>query len=181
MEIQEKKMEWFIIRVAKGQDKKVKISLLEQLKRYKVTDLVADIVIPTEKEVKLKNGKKLIKSKNMLAGYVFINAALNPVLIEIISQTRGCYGFMGNDPKHPLPLRQNEISNMLGTIEDDKEVILINWIKGERIKINDGPFSGFEGQVTENDYSKNKLKVEVKIFGRSTPLELEYHSVEKIA
>lgn len=173
-------MNWYIIRVAKGQDKKVKISLQEQLKRYKVTELVADIVIPTEKEVKLKNGKKLVKSKNMLAGYVFVNAELSSNLVEIISQTPGCYGFMGNDPKNPLPLRKNEVAQMLGTIEDDKEVLLINWVKGERVKIIEGPFSGFEGQVTEIDYSKTKLKVEVKVFGRATPLELEYHSVEKI-
>lgn len=174
-------MNWYIIRVAKGQDKKVKTSLQEQLKRYKVTELVSDIVIPTEKEVKLKNGKKLIKSKNMLAGYVFVNADLTSNLVEIISQTPGCYGFMGNDPKNPLPLRQSEVDKMLGTVEDDKEIMLVNWIKGERIKITEGPFSGFEGQVTEIDSNKNKLKVEVKVFGRATPLELEYHSVEKIS
>lgn len=174
-------MNWYIIRVAKGQDNKVKTAIEEQLVRYKIAESVTDIVIPTEKEIKLKNGKKIVKSKNMLAGYVFIHADLtNPTVVGIINDTPGCYGFMGSDRKNPPALKQTEVDKMLGNILDDEAVINVAWIKNQNIRIVDGPFKGFEGVIHEIDDVKKKLKVEVKIFGRATPLELDYISVEKI-
>lgn len=170
-------MNWYIIRVAKGQDNRVKNALKEQIQRYKAESQVGDIVIPTEKEVKMKNGKKVVKSKNMLAGYVLLNADLNDKLIEIIKNTPGCYGFMG-DAKTPVPLKQSEVDKMLGNVSED-EIMLEQWINGQRIKITDGPFKNFEGTINGIDDFKKKLKVEVKVFGRPTPLELDYHSVEK--
>lgn len=172
-------MNWYIIRVAKGQDNKVKNALKEQLIRYKAESAVEDIVIPTEKEIKLKNGKKIVRSKNMLAGYVFVHATLDQRVIEIINNTPGSYGFMGHDPKNPVPLKQAEVDKMLGNIVDEEES-RIEWAKGQNIRINDGPFKNFEGIINEIDDMKKKLKVEVKVFGRPTPLELDYHSVEKI-
>lgn len=173
-------MNWYIVKVAKGQDNRVKNAIVEQLQRYKINHLVSDIVIPTEKEIKLKNGKKIQKSKNMLAGYVFVNADLsNTFVIDVVNETPGSFGFMGNDKKNPTPLKQTEVDKMLGNIVDDVDV-KFEWIKGENIKINDGPFKNFEGVIEDIDDFKKKLKIEVKIFGRPTPLELDYHNVEKI-
>jgi transcription termination/antitermination protein NusG len=173
-------MNWYIIRVAKGQDNRVKNAIREQLVRYKVETAVSDIVIPTEKEIKLKNGKKIVRSKNMLAGYVFLLADLtDQKVVDIINDTPGSYGFMGSDKKVPLALKQHEVDKMLGNIVDEEEV-KIEWIKGQPIRITDGPFKNFEGVVNDVDDIKKKLKVEVKIFGRPTPLELDYHSAEKI-
>jgi len=171
------KMNWYIIRVAKGQDNRVKASLRENIARYKAESQVGDIVIPTEKEIKMKNGKKIVRSRNMLAGYVLLNADLSDKLIEIINNTPGCYGFMG-DSKMPVPLKQTEVDKMLGNVSD-AELTIEHWINGQRIKITDGPFKNFEGTINEIDDFKKKLKVEVKVFGRATPLELDYHSVEK--
>jgi transcription termination/antitermination protein NusG len=173
-------MNWYIIRVAKGQDNKVKTAIQEQLNRYKVSANVEDIVIPTEKEIKLKNGKKIIRNKNMLAGYVFVYADLsNPLVIDIINDTPGSYGFLGSDRKNPPALKQAEVDKMLGNIVDEENET-IQWIKNQAIRITDGPFKSFEGIINEIDNDKKKLKVEVKIFGRVTPLELDYHAVEKI-
>jgi len=173
-------MNWYIIRVAKGQDNKVKNAIREQLTRYNFENAVSDIVIPTEKEIKLKNGKKIISNKNMLEGYVFLFADLSNVkVVDIINDTPGSYGFMGSDRKNPPALKQHEVDKMLGNIVDEVEV-KIEWIKGQGIRIVDGPFKSFEGTVNEVDDVKKKLKVEVKIFGRPTPLELDYHSAEKI-
>lgn len=174
-------MKWYILRVAKGQDNRVKSAIIEQLQRYKVDQYVSDIIIPTEKEIKLKNGKKIMRNRNMLAGYVFVNADLtNDFVIDVITETPGSFGFMGDDKRKPTALKQSEVDKMLGTIVDDDEDIKNTWIKGQMIKINDGPFKNFEGRIEEIDEMKKKLKVEVKIFGRSTPLEVDYHSVEKV-
>lgn len=177
-------MEWYIIRVAKGQDRKVKTSIEEQLVRYKVSELVQDIVIPTEKEIKLRNGKKVKRDRAMLAGYVFVNADLktNPIVVDIINDIPGSYGFMSDDPKNPMALKKADVDKMLGNMINDVESEnKISWIKGERVKIIEGPFNGFDGSITDIDSNKNRLKVEVKVFGRATPMEVEYHAVEKVA
>ncbi|MFN3379451.1 MAG: transcription termination/antitermination protein NusG [Runella zeae] len=179
-------LNWYVIRAVSGQEKKIKSYLENEITRQGLQESIPEILIPTEKIVEMRNGKKRIREKNFFPGYIIISADLaRGEAYHLITTMPGVLGFLGNtsgNSKIPVPLRQSEINRILGKVEDAVEEVeapKVSFMKGESVKIIDGPFSGFMGTVEEIFDDKKKLNVVVKIFGRSTPVELSYAQVEK--
>ena len=179
-EIQKK---WYVVRAVSGKEKKVKEQLDVEIIRHKLEDYVAQILIPTEKVYQIRNGKKVSKERNFFPGYIMVEAVLTGEVPHIIKGVTNVIGFLGAEKGgDPVPLRQNEVNRILGTVDDlaeTEEELNIPFVAGEAIKVIDGPFNGFNGVIEEINAEKKKLKVMVKIFGRKTPLELNYMQVEK--
>jgi len=179
---------WYVIRVVSGQEKKVKNYLESEIDREKLQDFIPQVLIPSEKVYEMRNGKKRVRERNFFPGYVLISADLsNGEANHIITSIPGVIGFLGNNSasasKEPVPLRQSEINRILGKVDevrDMEEKLDTPYIIGESVKVMDGPFSGFTGTVEEVFEERKKLNVMVKIFGRNTPVELNYMQVEKL-
>lgn len=173
---------WYVLRAVSGKEGKVK-EYLEAL--MKKDDLLAanvgEILLPTEKYAQLRNGKRVVKEKLFLPGYVLVEANLQGEVAHTLRFMPNVLGFLGG-LDNPTPVRQSDINRILGTAEDitiKSEEVVIPFVVDEAVKVTDGPFSGFSGIIEEVNADKRKLKVMVKIFGRKTPLELSYSQVEK--
>jgi len=181
-EVQEKK--WYVIRAISGQENKIKTYIESEVKRLKIDSYVEEIIVPTQKVIQIRNGKKVSKEKVYFPGYIMIKANLTGEIPHIIRSFPNILGFLGETKGgDPVPLRGNEVSRMLGKVDElsmDAENIVIPFTIGESIKVIDGPFNGFNGNIEKVNEDKRKLEVMVKIFGRKTPLELSYMQVEKI-
>ena len=180
---QEIKKRWYVVRAISGKEKKVKEYIEMEVDRMKMTDYVAQILIPTEKVFQIRNGKKVSTERNFFPGYVLIEACLLGEVPHVIKNVPNVIGFLGGEKGgEPMPLRQTEVNRILGKVdelaESDQEMN-IPFIIGETVKVIDGPFNSFSGTIEEINEEKKKLKVMVKIFGRKTPLELSYMQVEK--
>ncbi|MEO1055193.1 MAG: transcription termination/antitermination protein NusG [Bacteroidota bacterium] len=180
-------LKWYVIRVVSGQEKKVKTYLENEIERENLTDYIPQVLIPSEKVYEMRNGKKRVRERNFFPGYVLISADLSHGEAKhLVTSIPGVIGFLSNNSasasKEPVPLRQSEINRILGKVDesDELEVKLDTpYIVGESVKVMDGPFSGFTGTVEEVFEERKKLNVMVKIFGRNTPVELNYMQVEK--
>ena len=174
---------WYVVRAVSGKEKKVKEYLELEIARMKLTDYVNQVLIPTEKVFKIQNGKKVSKEKAFLPGYVLIEAALVGEVSHVIKSIPNVIGFLGTEKGgEPVPMRMAEVNRILGKVDElsiTEEELKIPFVIGESVKVIDGPFSGFSGVIEEVMEDRKKLKVMVKIFGRSTPLELNYVQVEK--
>jgi transcriptional antiterminator NusG len=181
-------LKWYVLRVSSGQEKKVKSYLETEIERSKLTQFIPQVLIPSEKVYEMRNGKKKMRERNFFPGYVLVSADLeNGEAYHTVNNIPGVIGFLGNNSasasKEPVALRQTEVNRILGKVDeiDEMEEKLDKpFIKGESVKVMDGPFSGFTGSVEEIFEDKKKLNVMVKIFGRNTPVELSYLQVEKI-
>lgn len=172
---------WYVVRAISGQEKKVKAFIETELEREGLSDFVPQILIPMEKVYQMRNGKKNVKERNFYPGYILIQAELKGEVGSTIKGINGVVGFLGSKDE-PVPLRQNEVSRILGKVDEQAErgeTAIEPYIVGESVKVIDGPFNGFSGTIEEVYEEKKKLKVMVKIFGRRTPLELNYSQVEK--
>ena len=180
-------LKWYVIKAVSGQEKKVKNYLETEIIRQKLTDFVPQILIPVEKVYQIRNGKKKVRERTTLPGYVIVSADIDHgEVLHTITSIPGVLGFLGEKStgasKIPTPLRQSEINRILGSVEESNEFALkmeTPYIVGEQVKVIDGPFNGFTGTIEEVFEEKKKLNVTVKIFGRSTPVELNYVQVEK--
>jgi transcription termination/antitermination protein NusG len=179
---------WYVLRAVSQQEKKIKLYIENEAGRRKLTDFIPEILIPSETIVDIRNGKKRVREKNFFPGYIIVNADLsNGEVLHLIKSIPGVIGFLGKNGGAsivPEPLRQSEVNRILGIKEENNDVHSVNssvsFIKNEPVKVIDGPFNGFEGTVEEVYEEKKKLSVSVKIFGRSTPVELGYMQVEKM-
>lgn len=180
----ESKKLWYVLRAISGKEAKVKEVLDAQIKNTDLGNHLFQVLIPTEKVLTVRGGKKVVKEKNLYSGYVFIEADLTGEIIHQLVNTSNVIDFLrgrGKDAK-PEPLRQAEVMRMLGTADEMLEVTdddFNSYIVGETVKVTTGPFSGFSGRIEEVNREKKKLKVMVKVFGRSTPLELDNSQVER--
>jgi transcriptional antiterminator NusG len=179
-------VEWFVLHTLSGQEQKVRDSIEKRLKTEEMEEYIHEVLVPMEKIAEVRNGKKSVSQRKLFPGYVFINVELydeNKRLIEkpwyFIRDTQGIIGFVGGD--RPTPTPEAEIATIKDQIADseDMERPKVNFEVGETIKINDGPFLNFSGVIEEIDPERGKLKVTVNIFGRNTPVDLEYWQVEK--
>ncbi|MEC7063817.1 MAG: transcription termination/antitermination protein NusG [Bacteroidota bacterium] len=175
---------WYVVRSVSGKESKIKEYIESDLTRLGLSDHVEDILVPTEKVVQIRNGKKVSKEKNYFPGYIMIKANLSGEVPHIIRSITNVIGFLGETKGgEPVPLRPSEVNRLLGKVDElseQTENILIPFKIGETIKVIDGPFNGFNGSIEKVNEEKRKLEVMVKIFGRKTPLELSYMQVEKI-
>ena len=170
-----------VVFVMDGKEAKVKEYLDADIRNSDLGDYVSQVLIPTEKVYQVRNGKKIVKERSYLPGYVLVEAALVGEVPHRLRNTPNVIGFLGGMDK-PVPLRQSEVNRILGTVDelqDSGEDLNIPYVVGEAVKVNYGPFSGFSGVIEEVNTEKKKLKVMVKIFGRKTPLELGFMQVEK--
>lgn len=178
------KRAWYVLRAISGKEAKVKEVLDGAIKNSDLGNYVFQVLIPTEKVLTIKNGKKVVKEKNLYSGYVFVEAILVGEVQHELVNTTNVIDFLkgrGKDAK-PEPLRESEVMRMLGTADDineSAEDAVVDFMVGEIVKINDGPFSGFHGKITEVLPEKKKIRIVVKIFDRETPMELEYSKVER--
>jgi transcriptional antiterminator NusG len=173
---------WYVVRAISGKEKKVKQYIESEINRLKMGDYVKQVLVPTEKVYQIRNGKKTSKERQMLPGYVFIEAILTGEIPHIIENISGVINFLGPKGESPAPLRQSEINRIMGKMDeaaDSEAVMNVPYVVGESVKVIDGPFNSFTGVIEEINEEKKKLKVMVKIFGRKTPLELSYMQVEK--
>ena len=174
---------WYVIRAISGKEKRVKELLELEIDRHKINDYVEQILIPTEKIYQIRKGKKISKEKNYFPGYVLIQAALIGEVEHIIKSLTNVLGFLGaTKGGDPLPMRQTEVNRILGKVDElavNDEEMNIPYVIGESVKVVDGPFNNFNGIIENINEEKKKLTVMVKIFGRKTPLELNYMQVEK--
>ena len=174
---------WYVVRAVSGKEKKVKEQLEVEIQRQKLEDYIAQILIPTEKVYQIRNGKKVSKERSFFPGYILIEAALVGEVPHVIKGVTNVIGFLGAEKGgEAVPLRKTEVNRILGTVDElaeSEEELNIPFVIGEGIKVIDGPFNGFNGVIEEVNEEKKKLKVMVKIFGRKTPLELNYMQVEK--
>ena len=178
-EIQKK---WYVLRAISGKEHKVKEYIDYEIAHTNLCDFVAQVLIPTEKTVQVRNGKKVVKERSYLPGYVLVEAALVGEIAHHLRNVPNVLGFLGG-LDNPTPLRQSEVNRILGTMDEMQEVSMedttVLFTVGESVKVNHGPFSGFSGIIEEVSKEKRKLKVMVKIFGRKTPIELDFMQVEK--
>lgn len=178
--------QWFVLHTLSGQEQKVKDSITKRMKIEEVTDLIKDVLIPTEKVAEVKKGKKTTSTRKFYPGYILVHMKLlddKNQLIDrawyFIRETPGLIGFIGGD--RPVPLKPDEVDSILAQIEERQEKVApkVAFERGETVKVNDGPFQNFTGVIEEIDPERGKLKIAVSIFGRSTPVELEYWQVER--
>ena len=181
----EGKKEWYVLRAISGKEAKVKEVLDAAIKNTDLGNFVSQVLIPTEKVYTTRNGKKVIKERNLYSGYVFVEAELTGEVIYELRNTSNVIDFLRGRSRQslPEPLRESEVMRMLGVADESRvpsDEEGLDFIVGESVKVNYGPFSGFTGTIKEVNQDKKKIKVEVKIFGRPTDLELENTQVERI-
>lgn len=173
---------WYALRVISGQERKLKEYIEREVDRSGWDKAIKQILVPTEKVYKIQNGKKVIKERNFFPGYVLVEASgMTAEMIQHIQQTTGVIHFLGKE--HPIPLRQSEVNRILGKVDEMEEIgesVNEPFMIDEMVKIIDGPFNDFKGTIEEIYEEKKKLKVIVKIFGRRTPVELNFMQVEKL-
>ena len=177
--------QWFIIQTLSGQEHKVKESIEKRVKTDEMQDYIKEVLVPMEKVVEVRNQKKTVSNRKLWPGYVFVDMLLldedNRVIEKpwyFIRETQGVIGFL-SDPPQPTPTDEvDAIKNQISAAEETEKP-KVNFGVGETIKINNGPFLNFSGVIEEIDPERGKLKVTVNIFGRNTPVELEYWQVEK--
>lgn len=178
-EIQKK---WYVLRAISGKESKVKEYIDYEIAHTNLSDFVSQVLIPTEKTIQVRNGKKVVKERSYLPGYVLVEVALVGEVAHHLRNIPNVLGFLGG-LDNPTPLRQSEVNRILGTMDEMQEVSMedttVLFTVGESVKVNHGPFSGFSGIIEEVSKEKRKLKVMVKIFGRKTPIELDFMQVEK--
>jgi len=175
---------WYVVRAVSGQENKVKAYIESETARLGMSDYVSQVLVPTEKVVQIKDGKKISKEKVYFPGYIMVEANLTGEVPHIIKSIPGVIGFLGEvKGGDPVPLRMSEVNRMLGKVDElsvKEDLMTIPFNIGETIKVVDGPFNGFNGTIEKINEDKRKLEVMVKIFGRKTPLELSFMQVEKV-
>jgi transcriptional antiterminator NusG len=177
--------QWFAVHTLSGQEQKVKTYIEKFKKAEELDDFISEVLLPTEVVSEVKGGKKSTKVRKLYPGYVFVNMKLyeeGKVIIKpfyFVKDAAGVIGFVGGE--HPAPLRQTEIDEIKARIEaaTGKEVPKVSFEVGEEVKITDGAFANLTGRVDEIDPARGKLKISVSIFGRFTPVELEYWQVQR--
>lgn len=181
------KKEWFVVHVLSGQEQKVRDNLLKRIQTEEMQDLVFEVLIPTERVAEVRRGKKSETTRKFFPGYVIINMILfdhEGHLIDrswyFVRETNGVLGFAGNRER-PIPMSESEVNSLLAQVREREDTVSpkVNFEVGETVKVADGPFQNQSGVVEEVDPERGRLRVAVSIFGRSTPVDLEYWQVER--
>jgi transcriptional antiterminator NusG len=172
---------WYVVHTYSGYENKAKQSLEERVRRAGVEERFGEILIPSEKTIELVKGQKRTTSRKMFPGYLFVEMDLDDETWHIVQNTPKVTSFVGGDKQHPNPIPEDEVRAMRNQIEEGvlKPKSRVRFAEGESVRVIDGPFANFVGVVEEVKPEKSKLKVAVSIFGRATPVELDFVQVEK--
>lgn len=173
--------QWYIIHTYSGFEQKVKESLRQRAEAMGMNDVIGDILIPMEEVVEMRDGRKVVSSKKFFPGYILVNMEMSDHAWHVVKNTPKVTGFVGSGTT-PTPLSQEEVDRIINQVVVSQEKPKPKFVfkEGEHVRIIDGPFSNFTGSVEEVNADKNTLKVMVTIFGRSTPVELDFLQVEKV-
>ena len=173
-------MRWYSVSVLSNYEKKVMASINESIEQFDLGDQIEQVLVPTEEVVEVRRGKKVQTERRFMPGYVLVRMEMTDKAYHMIKDTNRVTGFLGQQGK-PMPMRDSEVAVILNQVEEglEKPRSLISFEIGEQVNVNDGPFEGFLGSVEEVDEVNSRLKVTVSIFGRATPVELEYTQVQK--
>lgn len=174
-------MRWYAVQAFSGMEKSVKVGLEERIARSNLQDQFGDILVPVEEVVELKNGQKTISERRLYPGYVLVQMEMTDESWHLVRSTPRVTSFIGGTAQRPTPIKDKEVEIILRRMDDSKSnpTQKMTFEKGESVRVIDGPFKDFSGSVEEINYDKNKLRVSVVIFGRATPVELDFAQVEK--
>ncbi|HWQ75289.1 MAG TPA: transcription termination/antitermination protein NusG [Syntrophomonas sp.] len=176
----EKRGEWYVVHTYSGYENKIKVDLAKRVESMNMQDKIFHVIIPEEQEVEFKGGKKKITTKRVFPGYVIVNMIMDDESWYVVHHTPGVTGFVGSGTK-PIPLQEEEITKILrrmGLVEQKPKIIDIE--VGENIRVKNGPFENFEGTVKELLPDRGKVRVSISMFGRETPVELDYEQIDKL-
>lgn len=173
------KKHWYVVHCYSGQEYKVRHAIEQRIETMGMQDSIFDVIVPTEAEIEIKDGKKREVEKRVFPGYILVELKLNEDSWYVVRNTPGVTGFvgMGNEP---TPLRDDEVKQIIDRMESETTVYKLNFKVGEKVRIKDGPFNDFVGEVAAIDTDKQKVRVMVSFFGRDTPVELDFLEVERI-
>jgi transcriptional antiterminator NusG len=169
---------WYVIHCYSGYENKVRHNLEQRIETMDMKEMIFDVVIPTQEEIEVKDGKRRTVERHVFPGYVLVNMILSEESWYVVRNTPGVTGFVGMG-NQPTALRPEEVSQILRRMEAEAPHIKVSFKIGERVRIVDGPFNDFRGTVSEIDQNRNKVRVMVNFFGRETPVELDFLQVEK--
>lgn len=170
--------EWYVVHCYSGYENKVRHNLEQRMETMGMKNMIFDVVVPTEEEIEVKDGKRKTVERRVFPGYILVNMIMEEESWYVVRNTPGVTSFvgMGNEP---IPLRPEEVSQIIKRMESDAPRIKLSFRQGERVRITDGPFNDFRGTVDEINMEKAKVRVMVNFFGRETPVELDFLQVEK--
>ncbi len=174
-------LRWYVVQAFSGYEKSVKRSLEERIARFDMQSDFGEILVPTEEVVEMRNGKKRKSERKFFPGYVFVQMEMNDDTWHLVKDAPRVLGFIGGKKDEPAPISDKEVDSILNRIQEgtDKPKPKVLFEAGELVRIIDGPFNDFNGVVEEVDYDKSRMRVSVSIFGRSTPVDLQFIQVEK--
>jgi transcriptional antiterminator NusG len=172
---------WYVVHAYSGFEKSVKRALLERIERAGMQEKFGQILVPVEEVVEMKSGQKAISERKFFPGYVLVEMDMTDDSWHLVKNTPKVTGFVGGTAHHPTPITEREVQNILDQIQEgvEKPKPKVLFEVGEGVRVKEGPFTDFHGNVEEVNYEKSKIRVSVSIFGRSTPVELEFSQVEK--
>jgi transcriptional antiterminator NusG len=172
---------WYVVHAYSGYEKQVKRSLEDRIQQAEMEKLFGDVLVPTEEVVEMKGGQKRRSDRKFFPGYVLVEMEMTDETWHLVKDVPKVMGFIGGTADRPAPISQKEADAILDRVQEgvDKPRPKVLFEPGEMVRVVDGPFNDFNGVVEEVDYDKSRLKVAVLIFGRSTPVELDFHQVEK--
>jgi transcriptional antiterminator NusG len=174
-------LRWYVVHAYSGYEKKVATSLKERIELHDMQDRFGDVLVPTEEIVEMRDGQKRKSERKFFPGYVLVQMDINDDAWHLVKETPRVMGFVGGKADKPAPITEKEAQVILQRVDDsvDKPTPKTLFEPGEMVRVNDGPFNDFNGVVEDVNYEKSRLRVSVLIFGRSTPVELEFSQVEK--
>ena len=172
---------WYVVHAYSGYERKVKQALEERISLSPLKDLFGDVLVPTEEVLEMRGGQKRKSERKFFPGYVLLQMVLNDDTWHLVKETPRVMGFIGGTAEKPAPITQREVNEIMNRLEEtvDKPSHKTVYEPGELVRVIDGPFNDFTGTVEEVNYDKSRVRVAVSIFGRSTPVELEFSQVEK--
>jgi len=174
-------LHWYVVHAYSGMEKAVERNIKERINRAGMQHMFGEILVPTEEVVEIKNGQKRTSERRFYPGYVLVQMVMNDDTWHLVKHTNKVTGFVGGAKNRPAPISDEEVAKIMGQMEEgvEKPRHKVEFTVGEYVRVKDGPFTDFNGTVEEVNYEKSKVRVSVTIFGRATPVELEFSQVEK--
>ena len=175
-------LRWYVVHAYSGMEKAVERNLMERIERSAMQAKFGRILVPTEEVVELKNGKKAVSQRRFFPGYVLVEMLMDDESWHLVKHTSKVTGFVGGAKNRPSPISEAEVMKIVNQMQEgiEKPKPKVEWVVGELVRVKDGPFTDFNGAVEDVNYEKSKVRVSVTIFGRATPVELDFAQVEKI-
>ena len=175
-------LRWYIVHAYSGMEKAVERNIQERIARAGMQQKFGRILVPTEEVVEMKNGQRKTTERRLFPGYVFVEMVMDDDTWHLVKHTSKVTGFVGGAKNRPVPISEDEVMKIVSQMQEgiEKPRPKVEWEVGEVVRVKEGPFTDFNGVIEEVNYDKNKLRVSVTIFGRATPVELDFHQVEKV-